>query len=322
MKGKIFKWTAALAVALTLAGGAAGLSPSPVSLSDYSITAEAASHYSFDKQTHSLTLSGTFTFSEDDLASALGTYTASGVNSLKLKEGADVTFTAPMCFLLPDLQYVYFSKATVNYTSSYPGFLADMDKLKLAKLDGTIYKGSWNKMFENCPFLGTADLEISPDSWLIDTLAYCFTGCKNLIAVHLNNDFQTCARNVQVMTSMFEGCSSLTSHDDINIARLSNNRLLNTCKMFKDCSSLTKMKLSDVNLSKVVRIDSMFEGCSSLKTLDLSGLNAKNFDFTDPNYWKRTFLGCTSLHTLKLPANFKVLSKMGLPNAGEGCPTT
>ena len=72
MKGKIFKWTAALAVALTLAGGAAGLSPATVSLPDFSITAEAASHYSFNTTTHQLTLSGKFTVTEDGITGALG----------------------------------------------------------------------------------------------------------------------------------------------------------------------------------------------------------------------------------------------------------
>lgn len=78
-------------------GGAAGLSPAQFSLPDFSVTAEAASHYYFDKQTKDLTLSGTFTFDNDDLWDALPEGCTPGdITHLTLSTGANVTFTEPL----------------------------------------------------------------------------------------------------------------------------------------------------------------------------------------------------------------------------------
>lgn len=100
MKRKMMKWTAALAVALTLAGGAAGLSPAQFSLPDFSVTAEAASkHYYLDTSMTPATmkLSGTLTFDLDDLWDALPDgWTPGDITHLTLNTGANVTFTEPL----------------------------------------------------------------------------------------------------------------------------------------------------------------------------------------------------------------------------------
>ena len=293
MKRKMMKWTAALAVALTLAGGAAGLSPAQFSLPDFSVTAEAASHYSVDKLTKDLTLSGTFTFKESDFLKALPSgWTKDSINSLHLEEGANVTFDTNLAYYLPKLGYVYFSNATVNAINENGDpvcfFLSDLTNLKIANFYQTTYNGSWSGMFDGCWRLYHADLEIKAGQ-KIDNTDSMFSGCRNLTSdkLYFNNYFDT--SEVKYMNNMFKGCSALTSID-----------------------------MSKINLSSVTEIQSMFEGCSGLTALDLSGLPVDHFNFSNYNgdermEWQRVFSGCDNLNRLDLPANFRLDSFMGLP---------
>ena len=72
----------------------------------------------------------------------------------------------------------------------------------------------------------------------------------------------------------------------------------NTSYMFKYCSSLTTLDLSNFNTSKVTHIESMFSSCRSLANLDLS-----NFDTSNVTNMNGMFNGCSSLTTLDL-SNF------------------
>lgn len=293
MKRKMMKWTAALAFALTLAGGAAGLAPVPFSLPDFSVTAEAASHYSVNKQTKDLTLSGTFTFKESDFLKALPSgWTKDSIGSLHLEEGANVTFDANLAYYLPKLVSVDFSNATVNAINEDGDpvcfFLSDLTNLKYASFYQTTYNGSWSGMFDGCWRLNSADLEIKAGQ-KIDNTDSMFSGCRNLTSdkLYFNNYFDT--SEVKYMNNMFKGCSALTSID-----------------------------MSKMNLSSVTEIQSMFEGCSGLTALDLSGLPVDHFNFSNYNgeermKWQRVFSGCDNLNRLDLPANFRLDSFMGLP---------
>ena len=61
-------------------------------------------------------------------------------------------------------------------------------------------------------------------------------------------------------------------------------------QMFRDCSSLTALDLSNFDTSKVTNMDYMFYGCSSLTSLDLS-----NWDTSKVNSMNIMFNGCSSL---------------------------
>jgi surface protein len=43
--------------------------------------------------------------------------------------------------------------------------------------------------------------------------------------------------------------------------------------MFRNCSSLTSLDISNININNVKDINDMFYGCSSLSTLNLSNFN-------------------------------------------------
>lgn len=293
MKRKMMKWTAALAVALTLAGGAAGLAPAHFTLPDFSVTAEAAStHYYLDTSMTPATmkLSGTFTFDYDDLFDALPDgWTPGDITRLKLSTGANVTFTEPLKLDMFYLEDIDFTHATVNMINEdgekISHLLSGLRYLKRASFNQTVYNGSWYGMFDGCTNLTTADLEIRAGQKINDA-EDLFKGCSSLTTIYWNNYFDT--SEVKYMSSMFEGCSSLTEID------------------------MTKF-----NLSSVKYIDSMFADCSSLTKLDLSGLPSGNINFQDSKFWEALFLRCYSLNRLDLPANFRLDRYMGLPYTDE-----
>ena len=79
------------------------------------------------------------------------------------------------------------------------------------------------------------------------------------------------------------------------LQHLNTSQVTKTSGMFRDCSSLTSLDLSNFDASKVTDMSSMFSGCSSLTTLDLS-----NFDTSEVTSMYGMFYGCSSLTALDL----------------------
>ena len=96
--------------------------------------------------------------------------------------------------------------------------------------------------------------------------------------------------NVTNMSSMFYGCSSLTS---LNLSNFNTSSVTDMSDMFSRCSSLTSLDLSSFNASNVTNMDSMFSGCSSLISLDLSSFNTTNVTSLDSMFYY-----CSSLISL------------------------
>ena len=75
------------------------------------------------------------------------------------------------------------------------------------------------------------------------------------------------------MRYMFKGCSSLTN---IDLSNFNTNNVTDMKFMFSDCSSLTNINLSNFNTNKVTDMSCMFYGCSSLTNINLSNFNTNN----------------------------------------------
>ena len=69
--------------------------------------------------------------------------------------------------------------------------------------------------------------------------------------------------------------------------------------MFQYCSSLKSLDLSNFNTSNVDSMGYMFYGCSSLTSLDVS-----NFDTSNVTYMSGIFKSCSKLSNLKLGTNW------------------
>ena len=97
------------------------------------------------------------------------------------------------------------------------------------------------------------------------------------------------------MTSMFYGCSGLTS---LNLSNFNTSQVTNMTFMFYRCSGLTSLNLSNFNTSQVTKFVCMFYGCSGLTSLDLS-----NFNTSQATDFGSMFWDCSGLTRLDL-SNF------------------
>ena len=113
---------------------------------------------------------------------------------------------------------------------------------------------------------------------------------RNLISIDFNNNFNT--TNVTDMSSMFFGCSSLTSLD---LSNFNKSNVINMSYMFSNCKSLISIDLSNFNTSNVTNMNDMFSHCSSLINLDLSNFNTVNVTSMND-----MFGSCSSLTSLNL----------------------
>ena len=128
------------------------------------------------------------------------------------------------------------------------------------------------------------------DDWgtipTFNTLPYDFlTNKENIKSIKKLKGLDT--SNVYSMESMFRECSSLTSLD---LSDLDTSNVTDMGQMFGDCRSLTSLDLSNFNTSNVTSTRYMFKSCSSLTSLDLS-----NFDTSKVTDIDMMFAWCSSL---------------------------
>ena len=116
--------------------------------------------------------------------------------------------------------------------------------------------------------------------------------------------------NVTDMSSMFEGCSKLTSLD---LTTFNTENVQNNCSMFKDCSSLTSLTFGNFYVGFSTNLSAMFQGCSALTSVDLSKFNTANV--IDMQYM---FDGCKSLASLDV-SMFDTGNVLNMCNMFSGC---
>lgn len=128
----------------------------------------------------------------------------------------------------------------------------------------------------------------------LDLSAWNLTG-TNLVHVSGNNDDKGC-------NYMFYGCSGLKSvklnwwnSHPVKPENESKDCYLSLSDMFKDCSALETVDMSDwpvMDNGVSVSADSMFMGCSAIEEIDLSWM--------DPVFQMDQFHGCRSLRRLNV----------------------
>ena len=91
---------------------------------------------------------------------------------------------------------------------------------------------------------------------------------------------------------MFRECSSLTSLD---VSNFNTSNVIDMGCMFNVCSSLTSLDLSHFNTSNVTDMAGMFDRCSSL-----TSLNVSNFNTSKVTTMSSMFRACSSLTSLDL----------------------
>lgn len=106
------------------------------------------------------------------------------------------------------------------------------------------------------------------------------------------------------MSSMFDGCSSLT---ELNISNWDTSAVTDMGWMFARCSSLTELNLSGWDISSVMNMGAMFDECINLQSLDASGWDTSNVKIWTGYFWvsgnelqeNNIFNNCASLAKIK-----------------------
>lgn len=116
--------------------------------------------------------------------------------------------------------------------------------------------------------------------------------------------------SVNNMSYMFKGCSSLTSLD---VSNFDTSKVTSMYEMFSGCSSLTSLDVSNFDTSLATDIGAMFAYCQSLTSLDVS-----NFETSKVTSMYAVFYGCSSLTSLDL-SNFNTLLVTNMNSMFNGC---
>ena len=117
------------------------------------------------------------------------------------------------------------------------------------------------------------------------TYKYTFNQEDNTVELFLDE-------NIENTENMFKECTSIT---EINLSNFDSSKVKSMDNMFEGCSSLTSIDLSNINTHLVGRMAFMFSRCTSLTSLDLS-----RFDTTKVTTMDSMFSHCSSLSSLDL----------------------
>ena len=131
---------------------------------------------------------------------------------------------------------------------------------------------------------------------------------KSLLEVYECN-----TENVTDMSHMFRNCTSLTSLD---LSNFNTQNVTNMSYMFYYCPSLTSLDFSNFNTQKVTNMSFMFYNCNGLTSLDLSSFNTQNVEFMNGMFYY-----CPSLTSLNL-SNFNTQKVTNMSNMFRECPVT
>lgn len=141
---------------------------------------------------------------------------------------------------------------------------------------------------------------------------YMFGGKGKIKTIKFSKYLNT--SNVTSMMEMFRGCSSLTSLD---LSNFDTSNVTNMNYMFNSCQSLTNVNLSSFDTSNVTSMREMFYDCYSLTELDLS-----SFDTTNVTTMNRMFSGTTNLKEIYVTNEKWLTSNATTEKMFNGCGTS
>ena len=117
--------------------------------------------------------------------------------------------------------------------------------------------------------------------------------------------------DVTDMSSMFYGCSSITSLD---LSHFNTAKVKNMGGLFRDCSGLKSVNLSGFITASVSYMNQMFYGCSNLTSLDLSSFNTRVVVFSNG-----MFMNCNNLVTIYASDEWSTQYTMAHSGMFTGC---
>ena len=163
---------------------------------------------------------------------------------------------------------------------------------------------SWGMGWSNGGFKSTVTsitVDASCASHDVTNFSYLFGDCEALETITDLSNLKTAG--VTDMSSMFEGCSALTTLD---LSSFNTASVINMGAIFHSCSSLTTLDLSSFNTAEVKNMGAMFLNCSNLTTLDLSSFNTANV-----TTMSMMFLNCSNLAAIYVGAGWSTDKVVG-----------
>ena len=216
--------------------------------------------------------------------------------------------------LLFDQAYAMFDDATGTLTFSYgtkpEGAYAlnqerpepewHMQKIRTVVFDASFAYArptSCSHWFKDCIYLTRIEGIWNLNTENVTDMSSMFLGCSSLSSLDLTN-FDT--GNVTDMSRMFIGCRDLTSLD---VTNFNTEKVTDMSSMFQNCYDLTSLDVSNFNTSKVTDMCWMFFGCHKLTSLNVSKFNTTEVtDMSDmfENCYALTSLDLTNFNTAKI----------------------
>lgn len=258
---KLMKRTAAAILSLAIVGGAMPDVPGLFKLPDISMTAEAASRYSYDSTTKVMTLKGDWsnTISSNAYAAILD----NGVRKGATKIVADSTFKMPA-----DSDYLF-------------GGCSELVEVDLSQADfSSVYTIS--QIFSGCTSLKTAKFGSNFNN--VTSMRNAFTGCSSLESIDWGGLNTSKVKN---MDSLFKNCENITA---IDVSGFDTSSLESVYDMFYGCSSLLELDLSNFSIKSSCDTKYMIGNCTNLYSLKLGSSNIKEL----------LLEGCTALYMLEI----------------------
>ena len=148
---------------------------------------------------------------------------------------------------------------------------------------------SLRDFFEGCGALKTILNIENLNTTKVTDMSSMFYGCSALTSLDLSN-FNTA--NVTDMACMFDYCWNLSS---LNLSKFNTEKVTNMSEMFRACTALTSLDLTKFNTEKVTNMSGMFYNCKKLSSLDLSKFNTEKV-----TTMAEMFYGCSALTSLDL----------------------
>lgn len=175
----------------------------------------------------------------------------------------------------------------VNYWGTCPWWITD---------DGTLYIGSGTGTDivgdDGSPWYDERDritkVVFSDDVIFPSNVQRLFVECSNLTAIEGVPD----TSGVTKMSEMFKNCSALSM---LNLSDWIVGGVEDFSMMFEGCSSLESLDVSGWDTGSAIGMDGMFKNCSSLTALDLS-------NWQTGSVWTMDYMfqGCSALESLNV----------------------
>ena len=191
---------------------------------------------------------------------------------------------------------------------------------KAAALPQKFISGTVNNTSPVGIIINTKYILITPDfngDWDYDITGIDFTrmssmfnGCSSLTTLDVK---ELNTSNITSMWSMFRVCQNLTTLD---VSHFDTRNVTDMSYMFNGCRSLTTLDLSNWDTRNVTNMGGMFSYCRSLTTLDLSNFDTSNV--TEIDNETGIFQGCESITTLDL-SNWDTRNITGFFATFQGC---